>query len=324
MLTNDQTHFLKQPPAHQRINLFKLTTTPAVASLSVSYPKQCDSCQTYQIKPYHSQGDDNSTFYLNRNQGSQVFLDTWDESWSKVCSNFTLDSISQTTTEISYNLSSCSVINRESLSFQSYYLPVILMPLFVYALIFASFFVDKILPRPGQNRENEQNGSSQRTSSNRSPQPRAQAESESLPQTRPHSESNATSTSNTQPITCELIDEEPLIDSEISENSENSQNQNSEASQSTRKRLKSLDTFRGFAILAMIFCNYGGGGYWWFRHSFWYGLTVADVIYPMFIFSLGTSITISRKRSFYRGLLLEGIKCKQFVQFFQYTTVANT
>jgi heparan-alpha-glucosaminide N-acetyltransferase len=53
----------------------------------------------------------------------------------------------------------------------------------------------------------------------------------------------------------------------------------------------------------MIFCNYGGGGYWWFRHSFWYGLTVADVIFPMFVFSMGISITISKKRTFAQILI---------------------
>jgi len=30
----------------------------------------------------------------------------------------------------------------------------------------------------------------------------------------------------------------------------------------------------------MIFVNYGGGGYWFFDHSKWNGLTVADLVFP--------------------------------------------
>jgi heparan-alpha-glucosaminide N-acetyltransferase len=41
------------------------------------------------------------------------------------------------------------------------------------------------------------------------------------------------------------------------------------------KRLSSLDTFRGFALMLMIFVNYGGGGYWFFEHAAWNGLTLA-------------------------------------------------
>ncbi|TMS36080.1 hypothetical protein L596_003337 [Steinernema carpocapsae] len=63
------------------------------------------------------------------------------------------------------------------------------------------------------------------------------------------------------------------------------------------KRLKSLDTFRGITICFMIFVNYGGGGYWFFKHSPWDGLTVADVIFPWFLFIMGVSLgfTIEKK-----------------------------
>lgn len=44
---------------------------------------------------------------------------------------------------------------------------------------------------------------------------------------------------------------------------------------SKKKRLQSLDTFRGIALLLMIFVNYGGGGYWFFEHASWNGLTIA-------------------------------------------------
>jgi heparan-alpha-glucosaminide N-acetyltransferase len=40
-------------------------------------------------------------------------------------------------------------------------------------------------------------------------------------------------------------------------------------------RLSSLDTFRGFSLALMIFVNYGYGGYWFFDHAAWNGLTFA-------------------------------------------------
>eukprot|EP00981_Chlorochromonas_danica_P008113 scaffold2011_cov290-Ochromonas_danica.AAC.5 len=41
------------------------------------------------------------------------------------------------------------------------------------------------------------------------------------------------------------------------------------------QRLRSLDSFRGISLLLMIFVNYGGGGYWFFDHAAWNGLTMA-------------------------------------------------
>ncbi len=45
----------------------------------------------------------------------------------------------------------------------------------------------------------------------------------------------------------------------------------------------------GFALCIMIFANTGGGGYWFFNHSLWNGLTVADLVFPWFIFMMGTA-----------------------------------
>ena len=45
----------------------------------------------------------------------------------------------------------------------------------------------------------------------------------------------------------------------------------------------------------MIFVNYGGGGYWFFEHSKWNGLTVADLVFPWFIWIMGVSIVFSYK-----------------------------
>ena len=44
------------------------------------------------------------------------------------------------------------------------------------------------------------------------------------------------------------------------------------------ERLQSLDTFRGISLCLMIFVNYGGGGYWFFEHAAWNGLTFAGKI----------------------------------------------
>ncbi|XP_037874035.1 heparan-alpha-glucosaminide N-acetyltransferase [Bombyx mori] len=60
-----------------------------------------------------------------------------------------------------------------------------------------------------------------------------------------------------------------------------------------RSRLRSLDIFRGFAIALMIFVNAGGGGYSVFAHSTWNGLTVADVVFPWFAFTMGEALVLS-------------------------------
>lgn len=69
-----------------------------------------------------------------------------------------------------------------------------------------------------------------------------------------------------------------------------------------RQRLRSLDTFRGLSLVIMIFVNYGGGGYWFFQHSKWNGLTVADLVFPWFVFILGTSAAISLNSLDRRGV----------------------
>ncbi|KFQ34862.1 Heparan-alpha-glucosaminide N-acetyltransferase, partial [Merops nubicus] len=67
----------------------------------------------------------------------------------------------------------------------------------------------------------------------------------------------------------------------------------SEPAPRPRQRLRSLDTFRGLSLIIMVFVNYGGGKYWFFKHESWNGLTVADLVFPWFVFIMGTSISLS-------------------------------
>lgn len=62
-----------------------------------------------------------------------------------------------------------------------------------------------------------------------------------------------------------------------------------------KKRLKSLDIFRGIAIVLMIFVNSGGGHYWWIEHATWNGLHFADLVFPWFLFIMGVCIPLSVK-----------------------------
>ncbi|KAM4674862.1 heparan-alpha-glucosaminide N-acetyltransferase isoform 2-T2 [Amazona ochrocephala] len=64
-------------------------------------------------------------------------------------------------------------------------------------------------------------------------------------------------------------------------------------STASRQRLRSLDAFRGLSLIIMVFVNYGGGRYWFFKHESWNGLTVADLVFPWFVFIMGTSISLS-------------------------------
>ncbi|XP_038599291.1 heparan-alpha-glucosaminide N-acetyltransferase-like [Tachyglossus aculeatus] len=62
------------------------------------------------------------------------------------------------------------------------------------------------------------------------------------------------------------------------------------------------------SLTLMVFVNYGGGGYWFFEHAPWNGLTVADLVMPWFVFILGTSVALAfyamRRRGVSRAQLL--------------------
>jgi predicted acyltransferase len=58
-------------------------------------------------------------------------------------------------------------------------------------------------------------------------------------------------------------------------------------------RVEAIDVWRGICLSIMIFVNYGGGGYWWLDHSSWNGLTVADIVFACFVFTMGASMALS-------------------------------
>lgn len=78
-------------------------------------------------------------------------------------------------------------------------------------------------------------------------------------------------------------------------NDENEESKDETENPPTKKRLKSLDIFRGIAIVLMIFVNSGGGHYWWIEHATWNGLHFADLVFPWFLFIMGVCIPMSVK-----------------------------
>ncbi|CAD6188867.1 unnamed protein product [Caenorhabditis auriculariae] len=54
-----------------------------------------------------------------------------------------------------------------------------------------------------------------------------------------------------------------------------------------------VHVLRGVALLLMMFVNAGGAGMGIFQHSIWDGLTVADWVFPFFLFLFGASMSIS-------------------------------
>ncbi|HWU91964.1 MAG TPA: heparan-alpha-glucosaminide N-acetyltransferase domain-containing protein, partial [Sphingomicrobium sp.] len=66
-----------------------------------------------------------------------------------------------------------------------------------------------------------------------------------------------------------------------------------------RERLVSLDLLRGLAVIGMIIVNEMAGMappvFPLLLHSHWAGLTIADVVFPAFLFMVGVSIPLSFK-----------------------------
>lgn len=65
------------------------------------------------------------------------------------------------------------------------------------------------------------------------------------------------------------------------------------------KRLVSLDVMRGLTVALMILVNtalWGTPVYGQLQHSLWNGMTAADLVFPMFMFIMGVSVSFSLKR----------------------------
>lgn len=64
-------------------------------------------------------------------------------------------------------------------------------------------------------------------------------------------------------------------------------------------RLSSLDVFRGLTIVLMILVNSPGNqtAYSWLNHSAWNGCTLADLVFPFFLFIVGVSLVFSLSKS---------------------------
>lgn len=60
-------------------------------------------------------------------------------------------------------------------------------------------------------------------------------------------------------------------------------------------RLRSLDAFRGMTIAVMIVVNSPGnnGAYAALKHAHWDGCTLADLVFPFFLFIVGASLTFA-------------------------------
>ncbi len=66
--------------------------------------------------------------------------------------------------------------------------------------------------------------------------------------------------------------------------------------ESTSNRLTSLDVFRGATIILMILVNNPGS--WSYvlpplKHAAWHGCTPTDLVFPFFLFIMGTAMAFS-------------------------------
>jgi heparan-alpha-glucosaminide N-acetyltransferase len=67
-----------------------------------------------------------------------------------------------------------------------------------------------------------------------------------------------------------------------------------------KERLQSLDVYRGLTILGMVFADHiegMEGGFWWLVHPEWNGLTLADLVFPAFLFIMGVAIPLATSKS---------------------------
>jgi predicted acyltransferase len=75
-------------------------------------------------------------------------------------------------------------------------------------------------------------------------------------------------------------------------------------------RLLSLDVQRGLTVAVMILVNNAGEGassYPQLRHSAWNGCTIADLVFPVFLFIVGSSMALSFEGRLERGMARSAI-----------------
>ena len=82
--------------------------------------------------------------------------------------------------------------------------------------------------------------------------------------------------------------------------------------QAGSSRLASLDAFRGLTMILMVLVNSAGSDavYTQFEHTAWHGLTLADVIFPSFVWIVGITTTLSlrsRVRTVPRNILVKQV-----------------
>lgn len=68
------------------------------------------------------------------------------------------------------------------------------------------------------------------------------------------------------------------------------------ATNTSRERFLSLDVFRGLTIFLMILVNTAGAGaepYAQLVHAKWFGFTLADLVFPSFLFAVGSAMSFA-------------------------------
>jgi predicted acyltransferase len=76
------------------------------------------------------------------------------------------------------------------------------------------------------------------------------------------------------------------------------------------ERLLALDVFRGLTILAMILVNNPGrwgDQYWPLSHAQWHGWTPTDLIFPFFLFIVGTALAYSFRKYIHGGRIAPSV-----------------